>query len=97
MAITVVQEKAFGIGLNLTNFVISCRGRLNCWIKKDDGTYQIQYSIYYYATEAAYNAGAAPIQDESRTIILTSAQLDSNIFNHIYNELKGLYPGASDC
>lgn len=97
MAITVVQEKTFSNGLTLANFVISCRGNLLTFRKLDDGTYQIQYSIYYYATSAAYAAGAGPIQDEARTIILTAANLNNNIFTHIYNNLKSIYPSAADC
>jgi hypothetical protein len=96
MAIIVVQEKTFSNGLTLTNFVISCRGKLTTFLKIETGDYQIQYGIYYYATQAAYAAGAAPIQSEAKTIILTAGQLDSNIFTHIYNELKTTYPGTVD-
>lgn len=97
MGIVVLQEKTFNNGLALANFVISLRGNLSSFHKLEDGTYQIQYAIYYYATLAAYTENAVPMQDEARTIILTAEQLNGNIFTQIYDELKALYPGATDC
>lgn len=97
MGIVILQEKTFNNGLTLANFVITLRGSLNEFRKLQDGTYQIQYTTYYYATLTAYNNSASPLQDEANTIILTAEQLNGNIFTHIYDQLKLTWPGATDC
>ncbi len=97
MGVVVLQEKTFNNGLTLANFVISLRGDIIRLSKLPDSTYQVQYSMYYYATLTAYNNSASPLQDESGTIILTAEQLNGNIFTQIYGQLKAQYQGATDC
>ena len=104
MGLLVADNKTFNNGLTLSNFVISIRGSLRGVEKvrtvDSDGNaataYRTFYTIYYYASSAAYTAGNSWMDSESGTLDLTEAQAGSDIWSTIYNNIKSGYTSTTD-
>jgi hypothetical protein len=103
MGILVVDVTNFPNGLSLSNFVITVKGCIKEIVKQtisidlnEVTIYRVWNIAYFYASQTAYNNSAQPFEQKMFTIDLNAAQL-TDIFTHIYNNLKSIYPSGVDC
>ena len=100
MGVLVADTKNFINGLALSNFVISIRGvftfqKMRTCDENQTTYYQIDYSCYYYASEAAYEAGARDIWYDVKTLKITEAQITGDLFALIYEDIESNYQNTS--
>ena len=90
------SETISGVGLQLSNFVISINGRYEIY-KRNENEYQCISYLNYYGSEAAYNEKLEPfIKQRQLTIILSPNDLIGNVFTVIYNNIKANYATTED-
>jgi hypothetical protein len=97
MAVKVLsEEKIEDVGMNLTNFVITIKGRVEIY-KQSDNTYNCITYANYYSSEQAYLDGKVPfIKDKQIALILQASDLSGNIFELVYNNIKSGYQSTID-
>lgn len=100
MGLLVQDEKKFNNGLMLANFVISLKGSINNIIKTsifNDNSltwsivYRVNYSVYYFANQQAYNEKCNWLDCVSSSIDLTPEEINLDIFGSIYSHISAQY------
>jgi hypothetical protein len=61
-----------------------------------DRNYNVRANYRIFWDQAAREAGKSFIDLKSVNVVLTAEQLDSNIYQLMYDELKKIYPNTSD-
>jgi len=91
-------------GLSVSNFVVSIGGRYNLYKMKFlnpttnvlSTTYQLEYSIIYYASQTAYENNIPFQTDGLLRMTIDPSLITGDIFTIIYNNLKGKYTNFVD-
>ncbi len=95
MGLLVADTKQFNCGLTLSDFAVSIRGSFRgcekTVLRNENGdfyaVYRVFYTLYYFASHAAYSNGSTWIDSEAATLDLTEEQASSGIFAAIYQHL----------
>ena len=97
MAVKVLSEEMIGdIGLNLSGFVITIKGRLDIH-KHNSNTYNCVTYANYYSSEQAYLDGKIPfIKDMQIGLVIQQSELSGNVFEVMYNHIKSGYQSTID-